>query len=118
MNRLKVASENPVASTIEFMRAMKNILETLIKTKIESGFGEWKRVRKSVPYTKNGKGCFGYTMGFAMKPEVNGKKTHHAHLIGFGSLPPFLLQMSAISNILQEAIGKALDVMYTSNLPR
>ena len=100
------------------MRAMKNILETLIKTKIESDFGEWKRVRKSVPYTKNGKGCFGYTMGFAMKPEVNGKKTHHAHLIGFGSLPPFLLQMSAISNILQEAIGKALDVMYTSNLPR
>ena len=117
-NRLKVVSENPVASTIEFMRVMKNILESLIKTKIESGFGEWKLVRKSVPYTKNKKGCFGYTMGFAMKPEVNGKKTYHAHLIGFGSLPPYLLQMSAISDVLQKAIEKALDVMYTSSLPR
>ena len=118
LNRLRVACENPIATSIEFMRVMKNILENLVCIKPESGFGNWKSVRKTIPYIRNKKGCFGYTMGFVMRPEVSSRSAHHSHLIGFGSIPPYLLQISAMSKVLQESIGKALDVMYTSCIPR
>ena len=38
-NRLIVSFENPNATSIEFMRLMKNILKNLVCIKPESGFG-------------------------------------------------------------------------------
>ena len=57
-------------------------------------------------------------MGFVMRPEVSSRSAHHSHLIVFGRISPYLLQISAMSKVLQESIGKALDVMYTSCIPR
>ena len=122
--RVQAAAGNPVAVAMEYQALIENIMGILIGCPIHMRHSEDSPLKKSWYFkgTEDGsprkKGCFGYVTGFHGMTETQQRGALHFHVLLYGSLTPKLLELSAGTPELEEAVGEALDSMYTAQIPR
>jgi len=122
--RVCAASGNPVAVALEYQALIENVMEHLIGCPIEIRQSDNSVTRKSWYFkgtdakSPNHKGCFGHVTGFHGMTETQQRGALHFHVLLYGSLTPKLLELGTGSAKLTEEIAKALDSMYTAEIPK
>jgi len=122
--RVCAASGNPVAVAMEYQALIENVMEHLIGCPIEIRQSDNSVTRKTWYYkgtdakSPNHKGCFGHVTGFHGMTETQQRGALHFHVLLYGSLTPRLLELGTGSSKLTEEISKALDSMYTAEIPK
>ena len=123
IDRVRAAAGNPIATSLEFIRLVNNVVNILIRgPKPEQGlsctnFNSFGK-KASFPYHKNGKGVFSETLAYLIEIEVQARKALHFHSAIFGGLSAWLLEGAASYPFLTRKIGHVLDSMFTVGVPK
>ena len=111
-NLHKLVAENPVASSTVYEAIINCLFNVLI------GIEFSKNVRKTVPLSTK-MGVLGRPVAVYIVTEVQGRQVLHGHSVGWGGLPPWLLQkVAAYPDIVHDHIRPALDSMFRAMFPK
>ena len=110
--RAKAAVDNPVATTLEYMALMDNVLEILI------GVTRNEKKKRTQYFLQGSKGVFGYLNAGEGVNEVQARLALHLHIILFGGLRPKLLEHASTIKVICKTVALALNEMYCAELPR
>ena len=114
--RLKAATDNPIATTLEFKAMLHSVFEILIG--LPESMMEAYKVKKTTPYTTLRKGVFGQVIAGYAVIEESDRKSLHTHCLFWGSLSPNVLQAVAAYPYLWDEVACVLDSMYIAEVPR
>jgi hypothetical protein len=112
-DRVKVASQNPVASARMYCSLLDAIFTTLLGKSLCQNGG-----RSTKPNWERKTGLFGDVVAAYGVTENTQRGSLHAHFILWGGLPPTLLTMVAHIPILVEALCSVLESMFVTKIPR
>ena len=126
-DRAKYASNNPVAMALTYQHLIYNVLEILFGAQPNhSTIGSGRKVVRTgyykiqMRYKGNKfrtKGIFGYVYAYFGTHEAQHRGTLHFHVILYGGISPEILDATAGISDLCCAVSKALDTMYSSEIP-
>ena len=115
--RLKATVRDVVASVTQYQNLIGSVLSILLGVSPNT-FGRDRVTNRTAYYKSQPKGIFGHLLSVYGVNEAQSRSALHLHLMGFGSLSPQLLQGAAHVSEVCSAIQKALDSMYSAEIPR
>ena len=122
--RSQMATENPVSVALEYRTMIENIIQILFGCPLDyqpgtnSGQKRTWYYRSDAPNCPRHKGIFGHLLAFSSFTETQARGGLHFHLVFHGGITPKLLEKGAPFPIVCKQIQKALDSMYTAEIPR
>jgi hypothetical protein len=110
--------DNPVAYITEYKKCLIDILSILLGRPASSFVSkdDGDTVRRTQYFEDCCKGILGHMIAWYLVNEDHSKGTLHSHLIGWGGLPPRVLQMAGGIQNLCDAVSKMLDSQYVARL--
>ena len=121
---MKASIDNPVVTAYEFMVLLENVMQILIGCPLNFQTGTYSSTKRTFYFKSKSlnnphhKGIFGYATAFYGTIETQDRGALHFHVIIWGGITPKLLERASGIPELCEIIEKALDSIYTAELPR
>ena len=116
--RLKLMNDNPVGAAMAFKQVVHDVMSILFGIKPSNYSGDNNRTTKTEFKNSDEIGISGTPWAFFGKNEVTHSGSLHFHVVGWGGLPPKLLEDAADIPELCEEISSVLDSQFTAKLDR